>query len=609
MNIDRSRWLVPIQRHQRLLFASLGPPTAVTGLALATYLNYGSTAAAVEFTLALGTGSLSLASFSRKWSPGLSWASAAAFAASAQATATSTAGFAAPTFYAWAVNVGVSLASSLVLRHHTRHDHHRAKLAEARLDLSLIQQEMALHRLRTAQQKVAPAPEILPTLNGPTPEETAVRHAVYDLYKVELPGTYVERLPTGDGWLMQLDLPAALHRDKLRREWDRVAGALALPGAFEALPGALTSQLVVRYQEGDPLERAIPYEPSSNRSFLEPFLLGLDGYGRDVEVEFAYNHTLIAGSSKFGKSNIVKLIALRLAALSDAVLYGVDMKPGAPEFSLIRPILHDLATSVEQARALFNWLNLEMIERGEILAAAGDTLWDPIRHGRPAIFVLVDELGELIRQGDKVARGVTPMSGLVESLLALARGYGIHLILATQTPSNRIFGKSTDARGNLTIRICTRMNDSKHAQFMFSGPKFKPGELNLPGKFLIFSPDHNTGREQRSQFVSDQVVASEVVRLSRDLVPAPVNHRAILPAGPGKNNQEAIYDRLQQYGEMSRKEIEAGTGLTKEQVLRALREMAPEAAQDRTTLLWSLRPAEDDWLTKSPYPLTGSEEF
>lgn len=593
--MDTKPWL---RRNSRILAMSLGPPTAISALGLATHLQYGGWAVAAEFALALGAGSLSLSSFSKKWSEGLSWAAGATSLAAWQATATTAAGFAPLSFYTWLVSVGIALSGSLVLRHRTRHDHHRAQMSEARLTLEQLKIQMAMQRLDMVNNRQVLRGEVVPNLQGLTPEETSIRQAVHGLYKVELLGAQVERLPEGDGWTAHLDLPGGLHRDRLRKEWPKVAGALALPGAFEALPGALSNRLVVRYQEGDPLAAVVPYEAQTGLRFQDPVLLGRDGYGQDVVVELAYNHTMLSGSSKFGKSNLMKLLALRLAGIPDVVLYGVDMKPGAPEFNLIRPILHDLATTVEQAREMFAWLVQEMKERGDILSAAGDTAWDPAKHGRPAIYVLIDELAELVRQGNKVKKPEVPISDRIESLLALTRAYGIQLIMGTQQPSNRVFGGTTDPRGNISIKLSVRTNDARHATFMFSGnSKYRPGDLDTPGKALILSPDHNSGQPFKAAFVSDDVCASNVARLSMSKVPAPVNHRLILPAPSDLNNQEAIRYTLEAYGECSRAELDRACSLTKEQTLRALRAMAPETAQDRVTQFWSLRP--DDWLAKT----------
>lgn len=562
----------------RVLAYSPIVPTLVSGAAFATSAQYGTWAVATEFTMAVGAGSLSLFSFRHKLSPALAWSTAGGALAMLQAAVTGASGFDWPSLYAWLVNTSVAAVGGFVYKHHTRHDRVKLRMEEAKLETVLTRQQMALLKLQAEIANMQP--EQQPNLIGHTPEETNIRTAVFELFKAELPGCTVERSRTG--WTAVLDLPAVLDRVRLRSQWEKVAGALSVEGEFVLTDGPLTSQLVVRYLEGDPLSEVVPFRRPSAESFRDPVVLGVDRFGEQVSVELAYNHTLIAGSSKFGKSNLVKKIVLALAALPDTVLYGVDMKPGAPELSLMRPVLHDLAQTVEQARALFMWLKEEMEERGEIMAKAGATAWDPAVHGRPAVFVVVDEVGELTRQGgDELAK-------IMESVLALARAFGLHLILATQQPSARVFGKSTDARGNLAVRISTRMNDRVHRQFVFADNAWDPGKLDMPGKFMMQSPDHTTPQPYKAEFVRDDVAAEEVARLAKELVPAPVGKRLVLPAPDSLSGQQRAMYALKRYGNMTRKELELATGLDDKQVLRALQGLKPEVERCEDTGTWRI---------------------
>lgn len=557
------------------------PPTAFTALGLATSAQYGTAAVAVEFAAAVGCGSISFHSFRSKLTPYLSWGAAGGCLAMAQAAVTGLAGFDWVSVYAWLANVGVAGAAALVYRHRTRADSLKHDMLATKLDSEKIRQQIALAKLNAVQQ-----PEHVPNLQGHTTEETNIRQAVFALFSVELPGVFVERSRTG--WTAVLDLPAQLDRVRLRAQWGRVSGAMAVEGEFVLTDGPLSSQLVVRYLDGDPLSEVIPFRRPTAERFTDPVVLGVDRFGEPVSVELAYNHTLIAGSSKFGKSNLVKKIVLALAALPDTVLYGVDMKPGAPELSLMRPVLHDLAETADQARALFAWLKQEMQERGEIMAKTGDTAWDPSRHGRPAVFVIVDEVGELVRQGDDVPRGTEKVSKTMESLLALARAYGLHLVLATQQPSAKVFGGTTDARGNLAVRISTRMNDKVHRQFVFADASWDPGSLDRPGKFMMQSPDHTTPQPYKAEFVRDDVAAQEVARLAQELVPAPVGKRLVLPAPEHLNGQQKAMYALRKYGNMTRRELELATGLDEKQVLRALQNLKPEVERDEATGTWRI---------------------
>lgn len=420
-----------------------------------------------------------------------------------------------------------------------------------------------------------------PDLQGRNETETDIRQAVWSVFKSELLGC--DSHSTEFGWEARIQCPPELARERVGRDWHRVASAMGVPGNFELRDGDRSNELVVRYLEADPLQEPVPYRAQPEaQSFRDLLRLGSDGVGTECLVDMAYFHTLIAGSSKYGKSGLVKLIMLRLAERADCSLIGVDMKPGAPEFTGMKPILQDLASTVEQARALFYWLMEEMRQRGEILANAGDTLWDPRKHGRPALFIVVDELAELVRQGDSVGRGEDKISQQLESALALARAYAIHLILATQQPSNRVFGKSTDARGNLSNRISVRMNDPKHGQFVFGGGGWRPSDLNLPGKFLIQSPDHGQPWPYRAEWVSDEIGFAETNRLGREIARPGPGARLVLPADQRLSNQERVVERLGHYGAMNRAELELATGLDKAQVLRAIRAAGDLVRKDET---------------------------
>ncbi|MEU8271566.1 FtsK/SpoIIIE domain-containing protein [Sphaerisporangium sp. NPDC049002] len=571
-----------------LAAATLGPSTAGVALGLAMHATHGDAATVLLGMGAVGGGALGLAALTRSWGKVLAGAGAGAGLLLGQAAITGALG-PADSFYAWAFNAIVGGTWYGVVKYRDRYDsHHLDKQIKLnRYQQGLVRLEMTQHQLAN---RVSPASEPAPVLVGRTVEETAIREALHMLWKTQPLGASVLR--TAYGWAATLDLPATLPRDKVIKNWGMVADHLALPGKFEAIPGEIGGRVIAHHFARDLLADLIPYAPAPSRTFLDPIPLGLDKYGNPVQINLAYFHTLIAGSSNYGKSNLVKLVALRLAE-AGAELYGIDMKPGAPELNLIRPILRGLATTVEQARALFDWLDQEMQERGEILAEAGDTKWIPEKHGRPAIFVLADELAELVRQGDDKDKnpGEEKISKQLESLLALARAYAIHLVLITQQPSKAVFGGKTDGRGNVTNRLCARMNERIHNQFVFADPAWDTSTLDLPGKFLMQSPDHLRPVEYKAQFVSDTVCAGEVARLSPQTATGPQSRRMILPAPLELNNQDRVREALSRCGPMTRKELELATMLDEKQVLRACSALGSEVLRDPQTGVWSLQTA------------------
>ena len=565
---------------------ALALPSLVSGAALIADWQYGNHATLTETVAAIAAGKLSGISFAKKWSPALSWGAGAAAAAFTQAAITSGAG-SGPAFYSWLVSAVLAGAARGAYRHHTRHDQIKLDMEEVRLQTALIRQQMAHHAL---VQKTTPEPvQAGPNLTGRTVEETRLRTVVHELFTAELPGCTVERTRTG--WTAVLDLPVNLDRAKLRTAWDRVASGMGVAGEFMLEDGALTNQLIARFIDGDPLTAVIPYERTSGARFTDPVLLGVDRFLNPVWLEMAYSHTLVAGSSKFGKSTLTRSIAVQLADRPDTVLYGMDLKPGAPELTPMLPILQDLAATPEQAHHLLDWLKQEMEERGEILATAGDQEWDPQKHGRPAMWILEDELAELVRQGDGGPWKKDPASKKQESLLALMRFAGMHFLSATQQPSRKVFGGTTDARGNYANRLPTRMNDADHRRFIFGNtPGWEPGKLDQPGKFLLQSPDHQQPAPYKGMWLTGDEFRAEVARIGATTVRAPVGKRLILPE-PGANNQEKIRGALAKYGNCTRRELEQATGLGEKQVLDATRALRPDVERCDDTGTWRLVPA------------------
>ncbi|MFD1309755.1 FtsK/SpoIIIE domain-containing protein [Streptomyces kaempferi] len=561
-------------------------PSIVTGAALIAEWQYGDHAAVVEFLTAVVTGKVAFVSFAKKWSPSLSWGALAMAGAFTQAGVT-TVGGAGPTAYAWLVSAATAVAARLVYKHHTRHDDVKLNMEAVKLQTALVGQQIRQQQLtKLTTPDAVPAG---PDLSGRTVEERQMRTAVWEALRQELAGCLIET--TDVGWKAVLDLPPTLDRDTLRSRWPRVAGALRVDGAFHLDDGPLSSQLVVNYVAGDPLDTAVPYESERGATFLDPVVISRDEFGQPVAIEMAYSHTLIAGSSKFGKSTLVRLLAIRLAGRPDTVLYGVDMKPGSPELTPMRPLLQDLASTPEEAHALMDWMKAELDERGAILADHGDQEWIPAKHGRPAVYVIVDEHAELVRQGDKGRKKSERISDKVESFLALNRAYGIHMISATQQPSSGVFGGKTDARGNYANRISTRMNDRAHAMFVFGRASgYNPGDLTKPGEILVNTPDHARPFRSRVQWLRGEDFRREVARLARETAKAPVGKRLILPA-PGSSNQEKIRNALVKYGNMQRRELEQATGLGEKQVLDAARALRPDVERCEDTQTWRIVPA------------------
>lgn len=357
-----------------------------------------------------------------------------------------------------------------------------------------------------------------PGLTGASPEETALRRGFHALTgAVPFAVTAFHRGPDGS-WSCILKTPPGKNNAPatLVKRAGQLQSNMGVPGRLTLAEGPEANDLIVKVAMSDTLAATLEVTDTGVTTCREPVLLGRDEDGEAFLLRLLYRHTLVAGASDWGKSGIVNLILKRLNRCEDVDLYGIDMKPGAPELGPWRGRMKALATNAEQARGLLDWIRAECERRGAILAELSKKAmaegrgpvrkWVPGEHGT-AIFVVTDELAELVRQDGELA-------SLYESLLAIARFLAIQFVSATQQPSRKVFGGSTDARGNYANRLSTRAGEAGHAPFIFgSGCQSKgwrPETLDLPGKFLAQTPEHDTPRVYRAEYVSDTDIAAEV---------------------------------------------------------------------------------------------------
>jgi hypothetical protein len=442
-----------------------------------------------------------------------------------------------------------------------------------------------------------------PGLIGGTPEETALRRAIHALTG-SAPADVLAFTRTVDGWHALVVMPMGRNTspESIIKRQAQLANNLGMPGRLTLRCGDAENQLVVRLSTVDRLAGTIPFVDNGVRTCTVPVLLGADDEGNEMFLDLMYRHTLIAGASDWGKSGILNLIIVRLAKCVDADLYGIDMKPGAPELGPWSPVMK-VARNKYEARALLERIRDEAHRRGDILKALSEQSmaegngpvrkWVPGVHGN-AIFVFTDELGELVRQDPDLA-------ALYESLLAIVRFLGIMFVSATQQPSRRVFGGNTDARGNYANRLSTRQGESGHAPFIFgAGCQSKgwhPEELDAPGKYLAQTPDHDDPRRvYRAQWVSDEVIADAVgfyYTDKRDTEPQPaisdepwVEQFAPLryPDGASVDRDEwpDLYRVFVGMGSATKDELrEAGTYNSRDTVSRALRVWSRHGVQSR----------------------------
>lgn len=318
---------------------------------------------------------------------------------------------------------------------------------------------------------------------------------------------------------------------------------------------------------------AIPFSLDGESDDInDPIRIGWDENGQPVLLTLLFRHTLVAGASDWGKSGLINLIIKKLLSKKHIELYGIDLKPGAPELGPWAPLFKRLARTPEEVRELFDHLEAEKERRGAINEGRSQESYasgrGPVRkwipgdpnapkdspdHGHgTAIFVITDELGELIRQDDALRRIEAEMRKIdpeshpleqdlatrYESRLAVDRFLAIQYISATQQPSGRVFGGNTDARGNYANRISTRVGEAGHARLIFGegcrGYGFVPEKLTRPGEFFLAAPEMPLEKPPRcrAEYVTDMDIAEDVAHLHAATGTAPRPRMQLVKSPP-----------------------------------------------------------------------------
>ncbi|MFB8025969.1 MULTISPECIES: FtsK/SpoIIIE domain-containing protein [unclassified Streptomyces] len=352
-----------------------------------------------------------------------------------------------------------------------------------------------------------------PGLTGSTVEETALLRALVALLSV--PAVDVTALDyTPFGWQAVVVLPPGRMTapQKVMARRDQLAANLGLPGKLRLAKGVNDNELIVSLYESDPLAEPISWPgPPAARTCTEPAALGMDAFGQPVLIPLLYNHVLIGGATDNGKSGVQSVLIAHVAACEDAEALLIDMKPGAVEFSPWRESALALADTPTRGMQLLQKVWNEVKRRGGLLAELGEKKWVPGKHG-PAWFVFIDELAELMRR-------IPGASKLIESLLQVARFVGITLVCATQSPSNRVFGGTTDGRQQYQVRIGLGAKESTTSNLIFGPGAYGDGwcldELDAPGKFLRWDREHQVSVEARAFWMTDEDVAATNQRYAR----------------------------------------------------------------------------------------------
>lgn len=237
-------------------------------------------------------------------------------------------------------------------------------------------------------------------------------------------------------------------------------------------------------------------------------LLGLGPSG-PVELDLVADgpHVAVGGTSGSGKSELLRTIAVSLAARHppDRLRFlGVDFKGGATFDGLARlPHCAGVVTDLDvgQAPRLVTSLTAELRRREAVLRAAGVARCDDLAEPLDRLVVLVDEFQALVAEHPEVQASFA-------DLAARGRSLGLHLVLGAQRP----VGAMRDALlANLQARVCLRVTDAADALLLVGSGAPAGFGAHGPGRALARTA---AGAVELDVVRADASLVERVVRAS-----------------------------------------------------------------------------------------------
>ncbi|MEY2473535.1 MAG: segregation ATPase FtsK/SpoIIIE, family [Actinomycetota bacterium] len=252
-----------------------------------------------------------------------------------------------------------------------------------------------------------------------------------------------------------------------------------------------------------------------------------------VTLEGAASHVLVAGTTGAGKTRLLETLALGLAsnyAPSALNLMTIDFK-GGNELAGLSRLPHCVGAvsdrdPVEVDRAIAA-IGRELARRDDAFAAARATDRDDYvaKTGLPMphLVVIADEFGQFRREDGTGTR--------VAALLRIAaqgRSKGVHLVLATQSPSIDV---NADIRQNVGVRLCLRVAEPAESVAVLGTTDAMA--LAHPGRVVISDSDRARVAQvalSRGPVVINDSSAQAVV--VRDLIDVAAGRAAPTPSLP-----------------------------------------------------------------------------
>jgi len=288
-------------------------------------------------------------------------------------------------------------------------------------------------------------------------------------------------------------------------------------------------KLMVRYGATNPLLETIAWKGPNTDDVAEPIRTSVDLHGDEVMVRFANRHTLYAGKTRRGKSAGIASAICSIGATKNAQLWLMDLKPGQVSLGPFAAMAaqsvegRNQQECVERASLMILAAVAAMEENGQILKDERESTgkpvyeWDVNRHGA-AIVLVIDELAYLLRLDPEIYEGWV-------TIMQVGAGLGVWVIGATQSPSAKALGGTTDGSSQFGNVFCYQCKGATQAGIILGqgswSEGWKPNERNLPlqGMHLLRTPEHIHPVVMRNEFV-EPGDAMDIADRYADSIPA-----------------------------------------------------------------------------------------
>lgn len=210
-------------------------------------------------------------------------------------------------------------------------------------------------------------------------------------------------------------------------------------------------------------------------------VVGVDSAGKPYTFRFNSTgseivaHGLIGGAPGAGKSNFLHVLIMQLALAyspEEVELYLIDFREGV-EFQDYAHLPHARVLAVESERefalSILARLAQEIERRGELFKAVQANSPEEYRRRSgaplPRVLLIIDEFQRLFEPDDNLARAA---GGLLENLTRIARGFGIHVLLSSQSPSTLAL-QSHRLYDQMLLRLAFRCTENVSAAILGAG--------------------------------------------------------------------------------------------------------------------------------------------